>query len=343
MKSSNLKFSVIIPVRRINDFMCENITYLKKLEHKNFEVLILVDFEEDYDFEGDDRFKIILVPGQKGPGEKRNIGAENATGDILAFLDDDAYPQSDWLTHAAEIFTDENVYALGAPAMTPPTATFLEKLGGRVLESWLTSAGTVFRHIPGKPRLINDYPTVNLLVRKNAFDKVGGFYTEFWPGEDTKLCLDLIQEFGRDFHYDPRPIVYHHRRDLLRPHLKQISRYGQHRGQFARIFPETSRLPSYFIPSLFVLGLCFGPFISMLIPFLWKIYFSALLLYFGLVTVEAVRLTDDDEEGTAFAYVFVGIFATHIIYGVNFMIGFLRRPTLKLKAIDTKTGNYSEG
>ena len=50
MDKENLKFSIIIPVRRINDFMRENISYLKKLEYKNFEVIIVVDFEEDYDF-----------------------------------------------------------------------------------------------------------------------------------------------------------------------------------------------------------------------------------------------------------------------------------------------------
>ena len=59
--------------------------------------------------------------------------------------------------------------------------------------------------------------------------------------------------------YDPDAAVFHHRRELFGPHLKQIRNYAFNRGLFARRFPETSRKIAYFIPSLFVLGLVAGP------------------------------------------------------------------------------------
>src|SRR3989339_1250932 len=282
------KFSIVIPVRKINAFLQENISHLKELKYKNFEVIIITDEEEKYDFQ-DPRF-ILVYSGPIGPGEKRNVGASKATGEILAFLDDDAYPEKDWLDRAAGVFENTEIYALGGPAMTPKNAGFLEKMSGRVLESWMASAGTVYRHTPGKSMEIADYPTVNLFVRKKIFDRVGGFPIEFWPGEDTKLCLDLVKSQGRKFTYDPSPIVYHHRRNLFIPHLKQISRYGRHRGQFARIFPETSRLPSYFAPSAFVTGLVLGPFISLALPRLLKFYIFCLLGYLCLLAIEMVKV-----------------------------------------------------
>lgn len=93
-----VKFSIIIPVRKINDFVKENITHIKGMSYRNFEVLIITDEKEEHDFQ-DDRF-ILLDSGNIGPGEKRNLGARKAKGEILAFLDDDSYPEVDWLANA---------------------------------------------------------------------------------------------------------------------------------------------------------------------------------------------------------------------------------------------------
>lgn len=337
-----MKFSIIIPVRSINVFLRENVEKLIELEYGNFEVIIVVDEPESFDFKGDFRFKIISS-GKKGPGEKRNLGALQSTGDVLAFLDDDAYPKKDWLTEAEKILRDTEVYALGAPAVTPLNAGFMEKCSGMVFESSLTSAGTVYRHIPMPRRDVNDFPSVNLFVRKEAFVSAGGFTHEFWPGEDTKLCLDLKQKYGRPFLYDPKAIVYHHRRNLFLPHLKQISRYGRHRGQFARILPETSRLPGYFIPSAFLLGLFFGPLVSILVPFLWNFYFAGLVIYAVLVVMEMGKVFAKDKSIKAAVCVGLGIFLTHIVYGFNFIVGFIRKPKLDLRKIDLVTGNYIGG
>ncbi len=336
-----MTFSIIIPVRSINDYIKENIEALKMLDYPTFEVLILTD-SDLYDFNGDTRFRVLAV-GQKGPGEKRNIGAQHATGDILVFLDDDAYPRADWLTKAAKTFDSEDIYALGAPAITPLDAKFLEQCSGRVLESPLSGAGTVYRYIPLKRRLVTDYPTVNLFVKKEAFSNVGGFIKEFWPGEDTKLCLDLINYYNKPFLYDPAPIVYHHRRNIFLPHLKQVSRYGKHRGQFARIFPKNSRHVSYFIPALFVLGLLLGPLTYFFSTLLFKCYVLVLAVYLALLSYEGLRVFVKDKSIKAGVYVTAGIALTHLVYGINFIIGIIKRPKLKLRGIDERTGNYLGG
>lgn len=336
-----MKFSIIIPVRSINEFIIESVAHLKQLTYQNFEVFIITDAQEQYNF-GDNRF-FLLHSGKVGPGEKRNLAAQKATGDILAFLDDDAYPSPSWLVEASIIFSDPQAYALGGPALTPLNAKFKEKCSGKILESYLTSAGTRFRHTPTVSKEISDYPSVNLFVRKEAFLKVGGYPVEFWPGEDTKLCLDLVKAYSKPFLYSPKPLVYHHRRNVFIPHLKQIGRYGQHRGQFARIFPETSRLPSYFAPSAFVLGLFLGPFICLGIPWLWYFYLAIVVTYLVLLKLEMFRIWRTEKNIKLALYTGWGIFLTHIIYGLNFIHGLLIRPKLKLRGIDAKSGNYIGG
>ncbi|MFC1621909.1 glycosyltransferase [Patescibacteria group bacterium] len=331
-----MKFSIIIPVRKINDFLVENISHLRRLDYKDFEVIIVLDKKEKFNFGGDKRFKII-ASGKRSPGEKRNIGVKESSGNVVVFLDDDAYPSKRWLREAEKIFNRKGIYALGAPAVTPKNATFLEKMGGRVLESMLVSGNTVFRHVPQGARKIDDYPSVNLFVKKEVFNKVGGFTKEFWPGEDTKLCLDMVEEMNRKFDYDPRPVVFHHRRELFLPHLKQVSRYGKHRGQFARIFPETSRRFSYFVPSVFVFGLLFGWAVSV------KVYICVVITYLVLVFVEAFRAFFKERKIISLGSAFLGIISTHLVYGINFIIGFMKKPELKLRRIDKVTGNYIEG
>ena len=340
-KKEKMKFSIIIPVRSMTEYLKENIVYLKRLAYSKFEVLIISDKKVKYSFK-DKRFKILAV-GEKGPGEKRNIGARKSTGDVLVFLDDDAFPSQDWLNEASSIFKDKDIKALGAPGITPPNASLLELCSGRLFESFITSADASRRYIPKPMKFVLDHPTVNLFVRKKIFLKVGGFVEDFWPGEDTKFCLDLVKLYGKCILYHPSPIVFHHRRKLFMPYLKQISRYGRHRGQFARIFPETSRLPSYFIPSLFTLGLVMGPITFSFSPAFKVLYFYVLILYFSILLYESTKVMFMDKSLLAGFYIFLGIFLTHMVYGINFIIGLLKKPKLKLRNIDSYSGNYVGG
>jgi glycosyltransferase involved in cell wall biosynthesis len=320
----------------------ESVDHIKRLDYQDFEVFIVTDEKEDYDF-GDSRIKI-LTSGNVGPGEKRNLAASKASGNVLAFLDDDSYPETDWLKNADKIFQDSKVYALGGPAVTPKEAGYLERMSGRVMGSFIVSGKTTFRYSPKEKRLVDDYPSVNLFVRKKDFDEVGGFPIEFWPGEDTKLCLDLVQKFNRNFPYDPSVVVYHHRRYLLKPLLKQISRYGQHRGQFARIFPATSRVPMYFAPSALVLALFFSPFFIILLPRLLGTYLLFVVIYLSLILIESIKVSHKEDRRVRAGFdFFVAVLATHVYYGLHFLIGLFRTPRLKLKRFDLKTGNYIEG
>jgi GT2 family glycosyltransferase len=267
----------------------------------------------------------VLPTGPVKPSDKRNIGVNAAKGEVVAFIDGDAYPQRDWLKNSVKYFDDPKVAAVGGPGLTPDTDNTMQQASGEILSSFLGAGPLSFRHSAKLTRKCDDLPTVNLIVRRSTFQEMGGFNSAYWPGEDTKFCRDLVYGLGREALYAPDVVVYHHRRVLFRPHLKQIAGYGLHRGYFSKKFPENSRRPLYFVPSLSLVGL---PVILLLGYFDNSLRFLSLvplLAYFFLLAIGALVIGRRRRNPTLAAAVFLGAVATHLWYGAYFLKGLLSR------------------
>jgi cellulose synthase/poly-beta-1,6-N-acetylglucosamine synthase-like glycosyltransferase len=327
--------SVVIPVQKINAYIQETCRYLKELEFRDFEVLIFSDEAEEDRVRWENELNARIIPtGKVSPAVKRDMSLRYARGEILAFLDDDAFPRGDWLTRSLPHVGDPKVAAVGGPAVTPSHDSFWQKVSGAVFLSKM-GGGNPERYWPvGKVREVVDWPSVNLLVRREIFEQVGGFHSTYWPGEDTKLCLDIIKQ-GSKIIYDPEVVVWHHRRRGLIRHLKQIGRYGLHRGFFAKAFPETSRQLKYFLPSFFMIFSVAG----ILTLFWWdhpwvhRLYLLGLLIY-SLALLWAFFQIQQREKNYFVALVSLPyIFLTHLWYGARFLEGFLwtRDLTSKLR------------
>jgi len=162
--------------------------------------------------------------------------------------------------------------------------------------------------------------------------KLGGFDTEYWPGEDTKLCLEITKKLNMKILYIPDVLVYHHRRELFRSHLKQIWSYAVHRGFFAKKFPETSLKLSYFLPSILVASLAIGIPLSIIdivigIPFTIGNYDLSTLFSFPISAYILISLIPAVKTKSLRMAIFVilGIIFTHIFYGIGFLRGLLAR------------------
>jgi len=285
------------------------------------------------------KFELVIIPDKKfrrsnkGPAEKRNLGAKRARGGILAFIDDDAYPDRRWLENGLKALKQDNVCAVCGPGLTPPNDSVLAKVSGWVWKSWLGAGGAgTYRCGKEEKREVDDYPTFNLIVKKADFDKVKGFNCRFWPGEDTKLCHDLVYKLKKKIIYDPKVVVYHHRRPIFAPHLKQIAGYGIHRGYFARILPKTSARLGYFIPSLFVLGLLIGPFFYFVFKPLFWFYLMVVYVYQALLLSTALWVVLQSKSLLIGLLVMMAIFLSHIVYGFMFIKGLLIK---RLKYVTT--------
>jgi GT2 family glycosyltransferase len=310
-------FSIIIPFKEPGVLVEESLRHIFELKEKRFEVILLPDDRMD-DLTGVYAHPAVSVlpTGAVSPAVKRDRGAQVASGRYLAFIDDDAYPEPYWLTFALQAFErEQEVVAVGGPAKTPTSDPFWARASGAIFLSRF-SGGFPQRYLPLPPRhYVDDWPTVNLLVRREAFLAVGGFDNEFWPGEDTKFCMDLVARTGGKILYLPEMMVWHHRRQGLGKHLRQVGNYGVHRGHFARNHPETSRRLPYFLPTLWLLFLVLGFFI---LP--CPVYRTGLFVYLAALVLAIVDIRRHEPLDVTLACV-PYIVLTHLWYGWRFLRG----------------------
>lgn len=310
--------SVVIACPAPSAFLADCLAGLARQTYPRWEAIVLPDAPA-----GDISWPsgVRVVPsGRIRPAEKRNLGVAQARGSIVAFLDDDAIPAPGWLEHAVKYFSREDVGGVGGPNVTPAADPWFAQAGGRVYANRLVSGTCRYRYEPDRVRASDDLPSCNLLVRADLFREMGGFRTDFWPGEDTILCSDIVHRFGKRLVYDPWVIVEHHRRPLFLPHLRQIGRYALHRGYFVRRFPDTSRRLSYMVPSLFVAGLAAGAVGSFLWPALALVYLWGVALYAGICLLATFH-----PRPSLWLVTWAGVMLTHGVYGVRFLQGLLSR------------------
>ena len=325
MRNPEPLLSFIIPLVRINAYVRETIDQLQRLDNRNWEAIVVTNDSEKSEWPADERIRM-MSSGPVGPAQKRDLAAKVARSRILTFIDDDSYPSSTFVDDCIAAFSDQTVAAVGGPAVTPPDDSFWQKVSGSVFMSRFTG-GNPIRYRPiGRERGIDDWPSVNLSVRQTVFMKVGGFNTDYWPGEDTFFCWKLN---NADFRllYVPTLIVWHHRREGLVRHIKQVAAYGLHRGYFARHFPKTSLRLKYFLPSFIFLYVAITPLLLYFDVFDYRLVFAILGLYSAALivgTLEIMKQTSISIGAMSIPYVI----ATHASYGFSFLRGLFRHGEL---------------
>lgn len=320
--------SVIIPIRKIGDYLRnENLPAFVTQTYQNFEVIVLPNntSREDKILTSKYLWLHIISTGKvTRPAEKRDIGAKKAKGSILAFIDDDAYPAPDWLEKSVHHFELKKTEVLCGPGIIPPKTNIWERIFNEILKSPIGSGGYQYRFMQKEEQYIDDYPSMNFLIKKDVFEKLGGFNSEYWPGEDSKLCEDLVYKYKGKIYYNPTVLVYHHRRDNVLGYLKQHASYGFHRGAFFAHGDRNSRRLSYLVPTLFVI------YLFLLLPLVTIHSSRATLFFFPLMTYIFLGLLLIGQslirtKNLILSFsTFPVLFLTHVVYGTMFVQGFVK-------------------
>ena len=289
------------------------------LDYPSIEIIVISD--EPVGLPAEVKSVLTGADHDTGPGEKRDVGMRAGSGDYFAFIDDDAVPRADWLTNAIRIFDDQTIGAVAGPGVTPAGSGWAERAGGAFYESWLGSGPYRYRFRPGRQRDVDDYPAYNLIVRRSAAEHVNGWGTGFYGGEDTVICLALV-EAGWRIVYDPNVVVFHQRRPVWRKHLAQVGNVGRHRGYFAKAYPQTSLRPSYFLPTVGTIGLSGLALAAIFSGRARTALGGAMGAY--LVGGVVLGLAEGDDPSVALALPAVAL-ASHVTYGIQFVRGLLTR------------------
>ena len=155
------KVSIIIPLYVIEDRFFKDLKKFEKLDYPSYEILVVCD--NKVDVSNYKKTKLILTGRTRtGPAEKRDIAITKAKGSICAFIDDDAYPDKNWLKKAVKHFSNSKVAAVGGPGITPPEDNYWEQVTGVIYSSFFCGGLAKHRFVPAKKEFdVVDYPAYN--------------------------------------------------------------------------------------------------------------------------------------------------------------------------------------
>lgn len=167
------------------------------------------------------------------PSRQRNLAAQQASGDLLYFLDDDSRPVPEALKLCARAFEDQTVAVVGGPSLTPPGDSPLQRLFGVALCSFFGAGAMRNRYRSnGLLRQTTEQELIlcNLAFRRESFLAAGGFDERLYPNEENEL-LDRINAAGHRLLHDPALAVERSQRPTLAAFMRQMRSYGRGRAQ----------------------------------------------------------------------------------------------------------------
>ena len=166
------------------------------------------------------------------PARRRNAAAREARGRLFAFLDDDATAEPGWLASGAAALEKADI--AGGPDPGPGDAPWSERLSNLLLATPGIGSGVPaheWNPRGGPVRTAHDVALCNLFVRRETFEKLGGFDESFgYIGEDTDFVRRAM-DGGARVVLEPAARVRHRRRAFPGPYLAQRWRYRVKTGR----------------------------------------------------------------------------------------------------------------
>ena len=201
------------------------------LNYPRYEVIVVVDGSTDASADIARTFGVrVICTDNRGLSAARNTGLHAALGEIVAYIDDDARPDADWLTHIARGFEDGTVAAVGGPNIIPP--------GSGTVAQCVANAPGGPTHVLISDREAEHLPGCNLAIRRSSLEAIGGFDERFRvAGDDVDVCWRLT-DAGQRLAFSAGAVVLHRRRATIRGYLRQQRGYGRAEAHLERKWPE---------------------------------------------------------------------------------------------------------
>jgi glycosyltransferase involved in cell wall biosynthesis len=219
MASGRVRFSVVICAytdKRWDDLVAA-VESVRVQTHAPEEVIVVIDHNPglaERVWREIPQVTCVENHGRQGLSDARNSGLGVARGDVVAFLDDDAEAEPQWLSLLAESYADPAVVAVGG---------FAEPDWAEGRPSWFPRefdwvVGCTYRGMPEVASPVRNLIGCNMSFRREIFVDLGGFTagigrlgTRPVGCEETELCIRIAQRRpGSVILFDPRALVHHH-------------------------------------------------------------------------------------------------------------------------------------
>ncbi|MBP7239493.1 MAG: glycosyltransferase [Saprospiraceae bacterium] len=229
--------SIIIPAKNEEKLLRGCISSLHQLDYPKEKIeIIIVD-----GLSSDNTAGVALEMGAKvirnvkqtvSPG--RNVGFENAKGDLIAFTDADCIVDPRWLSNCIKYFeNDPAVACAGGPNLTPSDESNFGKAVGFVFDQPVFAAGSIHARVLDEVKEVSSIPGCNAIYRQSVLAQVMPLDESMLTGDDTLLNRKIL-DLGCRLLYTPDVIVFHYRRPTPRTLWRQFYRYAIGRLQVGK-------------------------------------------------------------------------------------------------------------
>ncbi|WP_313092171.1 glycosyltransferase [Chryseobacterium flavum] len=326
--------SIVVAIYNRKDELFELLTSLTQQTDKEFEIIIvddgsLTDLKPTIkNFDGILYIKYFRKDNS-GPGLTRNYGAAKAANEWLVFVDSDVIVEKDYIEHIKNDIITIPCDAFGGADKAHKGFNLMQKAISYSMTSVFTTGG-----IRGSKKAVSKFQprSFNMGVKKEVFDKVGGF-SEMRIGEDPDLSMTLWENGFTTAFFDDIA-VYHKRRVDFGKFSKQVYQFGCARPILNQRHPDYVKI-SFAFPTLFMLGYVMG-FLE---------YFimgrGIILAFYGLYTFlvffHALLLTKNISiAGMAVISTYIQMFS----YGYGFLKSWILLNVLKMKPEEAFPHHY---
>jgi glycosyltransferase involved in cell wall biosynthesis len=216
---SNPSVSIIVCAHRTDRLqdILEAIDSLKAQSYQGIEIITVIDgnpelYEKIRSLAEDPRIHVTLNEKNLGLSESRNKGLSMSEGDIIAFFDDDAIAEANWVEELVKMYLDRDAIAAG----------------GCILPLWLGDepmclpqefywlVGATHKGFPEDVGEVRNTFGSNLSFKSDVLRSLGGFRGEMGlkakgqlQSEETEICDRMKDKFGKGVVYNNKAIVHH--------------------------------------------------------------------------------------------------------------------------------------
>lgn len=218
-----IKASIIIPAYNASKTIEALLDSLLKQNYprRDYEIIVVDDGSTDKTASLLKKYSLLyLFQKHKGAGAARNFGAQSAKGEVVLFLDSDCVVPKDWIKKTLERHEKNKITGMiGGGVKKPKRGTYL---------AWADFFSSWFNAHEDLPRQeVKEYlPSLNLSLKREVFQKLGGFWERKITGEDVDFCF-RARTMGIKILFNPSLAVWH-QSSSLKGFLKHHFNWGYH-------------------------------------------------------------------------------------------------------------------
>jgi GT2 family glycosyltransferase len=225
------RISVIVCSYNGSTTIDETLTAIERLDYPDYETIVIDDGSTDDTSIIAKKHKVHLIQTEnRGLSNARNAALQVATGDIVAYIDDDAYPDPHWLNYLASAFLRTEHVGIGGHNIAP--------LGDGAVADCVANAPGGPVHVLLSDEVAEHIPGCNMAYRRDKLLEIGGFDPRFrTAGDDVDICWRL-QERGWTLGFTAAAVVWHHRRNSVKEYFQQQLGYAKAEALLADKWPN---------------------------------------------------------------------------------------------------------